>query len=260
MQQSLVGVGLYPLRDAARLVGEQARTVRRWLRGYSWKYRDGRSSSGPLWPTQFQSSEKAGEPEELDDLLGFRDLLELRMVAKFVNHGVSLKVIRATIDEAEQTLGTYPLTNRQFLTDGRRIFLRALEEVGVATLSTVLEGARPRRTARKALEPKLLDVLHRQFVFSEIIGPSLYAGIVYDDQDNRRAARWYPMPRRKSVMLDPEVQFGKPILADSGVPTEALHAAWLAEGKDHTAVARAFEVRAAHVKVAVQFEQSLERA
>ena len=36
------------------------------------------------------------------------------MVAKFVNHGVSLKVIRATIDEAEQTLGSLPLTNRQF--------------------------------------------------------------------------------------------------------------------------------------------------
>jgi uncharacterized protein (DUF433 family) len=244
MQQSLVGVGLYPVRQAARLVRAQPRTVRRWLRGYSWKYRDGRSYSGPLWRTQFAralvaDTHRTADPDSFDvdeTMLGFRDLLELRMVAQFVEHGVTLKVVRATIEEAEKTLGSYPLTNRKFLTDGRRIFLHALEEE----------------------EPRLLDILGKQFVFSEIIGPSLYEGIEYAPQDERRAARWYPIRRNRTVMLDPEVQFGAPILSESGVPTDALLLAWIAEGKDHAAVARAYEVPVDDVKAAVEFEQSLE--
>jgi hypothetical protein len=90
---NLLGGGLYPLAQAARLVGVEPRSVRRWLKGYSWNYRDGRSSSGPLWTLQYANDEELGA----EQVLGFHDLLELRAVAKFIEHGVPLKVIRATI-------------------------------------------------------------------------------------------------------------------------------------------------------------------
>ena len=239
--QSLVGIGLYPLSQAARLVGEPPRYVRRWLRGYSWKYKSGRSSSGPLWQTEFAAEASSANQRGgaragslADPVLGFRDLLELRMVAQFVRHGVSLLIIRATIEEAERLYGAYPLSNREFRTDGHRIFLDALE----------------RATGRR----KMLDVLGHQFVFREVIKPSLYSGIVYAHGE---ASRWFPMPRRKAVVLDPRIQFGAPTLADYGVPTDAIFATWIAEGKDYGAVARTFEVPLPAVQAAVAFETQL---
>ena len=227
--QQLVGSGFYPLDQAARLVGQESRTIRRWLKGYSWKYRDGRSYSGPLWSTEFEDQELPGER-----VIGFRDLLELRMVAEFAKRGVHLKVIRATIEVAsEEFCSTYPLSNRKFLTDGKRIFMQAVEEA----------------TGRE----KLIDVLGRQFVFGQIIRESLFAGIEYESGN---ASRWYP-ERNHAVVLDPGIQFGTPILADAGIPTDTIHDAWLAEGKDRAAVARHYGISPAMVIAAVGFEQRL---
>lgn len=227
----LIGSGLYPLSQAARLIGEDVRKVRRWLKGYSWKYKDGRSGSGPLWPTQFEDADLA-----LDEkVIGFRDLLELRMVAAFVRHGVDLRVIRATIEAAEKLCGEYPLSKRRFLTDGKRIFLQAVEAA--------------------TGEHKLMDVRGRQFVFTEVIKPSLFAGIEYDRQGDAR--RWYPVDRRRTIVLDPEIQFGAPIIAEAGIPTDTVHAAYLAEGEDRDRVARLYRIKPAMVSAAVDFEQRL---
>lgn len=227
---TLVGTGIYSLQQAARLVHEEPRSVRRWLRGYSWRYKSGRASSGPLWHTQYEDAELPGEK-----VIGFRDLLELRMVAEFVKRGVHLKVIRATIDAATRHFGSdYPLSNKHFLTDGRRIFLEAVEEA---------TGTQ-----------KLIDVAGRQFVFSEIVRPSLFAGIEYNDG---QASRWYPMQRSRAIVLDPKVQFGAPILSDAGVPTDTIFDAWRAEGQDRNAVARIYGITPAQVAAAVSFEQRL---
>lgn len=227
----LVGTGLYPLRQAARLVGEEARTVRRWLQGYSWKSVDGRTRSAPLWHLQYEDDEELG-PESV---LGFRDLLELRTVARFIEQGVSLRVIRATIDAAREYLGDYPLHSRRFRTDGKRIFLDAVERVGEAA--------------------HLLDVRRRQLVFDSIIRPSLFEGIEYDDAG--QALRWFPVARQRRIVLDPQVQFGEPVLAQSAVPTDTLHAAYLAESQDRARVARLFGVTPRDVSAAVEFEQRL---
>jgi uncharacterized protein (DUF433 family) len=227
-QPSLLGTGMYPLARAARLVGVESRTVRRWLKGYSWKYSDGRKASGPLWPLQYASDEEfAGE-----QVLGFHDLLELRTVARFIQQGVSLKVIRATIDVAREHLGDYPLHSRRFVTDGRKIFLEAVERSGE--------------------DPKLLDVRKNQFAIDAVIRPSLLEGIEYGD--NAHARRWFPVAKKRVIVLDPKVQFGEPIIADSGVPTDTLAAAFAAEGKDAARVARLYRVTPQAVKAAVAFE------
>lgn len=158
------------------------------------------------------------------------------MVAQFVKHGVHLKVIRATIDAAASSFGSdYPLSNRLFLTDGKKIFLQAVED----------------STGTK----KLIDVVKRQFVFSDVIRPSLYAGIEYD---KGTARRWYPSQRTRAIVLDPEIQFGTPILADVGIPTDTIHDAWRAEGKDRNRVARLYDISPAMVSAAVAFEQRLQ--
>jgi len=225
---NLIGTGIYPLNQAARLVGAETRALRRWLLGYSRNYKGERVRSDPLWETQLKDE---GLPE---DVIGFRDLLELRMVSAFVQHGVDLKVIRATVESARKNFGRdYPLTNQKFLTDGKRIFLHAIE---------LASG-----------EPRMIDVLRKQFVFSDIIKPSLYAGIEYG---NDGAIRWYP-GKRKTIVLDPDLQFGTPIIANAGVPTDTIYAAYLAEGRDKQMVARVFDITVGMVKDAVEFEERL---
>ena len=197
--------------------------------GYERKIQGERRFSPPLWPTQLAD-------EGLQQaVIGFHDLLELRLVSAFVQHGVSLPVIRATADAARHRFGTaYPLTAQRFLTDGKSIFLEAVENSG---------------------ETKLIDMPRRQFVFAEIVKPSLYAAVEYDGPDARR---WFPLgPGRKIIMLDPAVQFGAPVVAGTGIPTDTLYASFLAEGRDRGAVARIYDVTPRMVDAAVRFEEKL---
>lgn len=223
----LIGTGVYSIRQAARLVGAEPASVRRWLLGYERK----QQRYEPLWAPEL-AAEDLGEP-----VLGFRDLLELRLVNAFVRHGVSLRVIRATADFARDEFGTpYPLTAKRFLTDGRTIFLEAVRSAG---------------------EDEMLDVSRRQFVFSDIVRPSIYSGIEYSD-DGGHARRWFPLgPDRKLVVLDPAVQFGAPIVNRAGVPTDTIYSSYLAEGKDRQQVARIFDIRPVEVDAAVRFEMQL---
>jgi uncharacterized protein (DUF433 family) len=234
-----LGKGVYTLPDAARLVRGDANKIRRWLYGYDYAKGTGddrrRYHSSPLWDPQYGANELGGR------IVGFRDLMELRIVREFVTRGVPLIVVRYCLAAARDMFGgDYPLTRQRFLTDGETVFHEALD-----VAATTEDG------------PALLDLRKRQHVFRTIVKDSLYAGIEYDGDVARR---WYPEGKRHAVVVDPEVQFGQPAIEQSGVPTAALYAAWLAEGKKRATVAKLYEVDPRHVDAAVRFEEKLRRA
>ncbi|MEJ8849215.1 DUF433 domain-containing protein [Variovorax rhizosphaerae] len=159
--------------------------------------------------------------------------MELRFVRAFVDAGVSLQVVKATIEVARERWGTdYPLTARRFCTDGKVIFESAVNQVG---------------------EEMLTDVRRKQIVFTHVIKPSLYAGIEYDGS----AARLWMPADSKGVVLDPSRQFGSPIVLGTSIATETLFDAFLAEGRDRKTVARMFEIDPKQVDSAVRFEERL---
>ena len=224
----LTGIGLYTFHEASRLTRIPLRDLRRWLDGYSYRDRKHHESIAiaPLWKTEFS--------DEQVDGISFHDLLEVRFVHAFRHHGVSLQTIRVASQRARELFATdYPFTSRQFRTDGRTIFASAMEETG---------------------ETELLDLVKRQYAFRRIIEPSLYRGIEFNQ--DQVATRWYPSPRSKAIVLDPEVAFGKPIVTDGGVRTSILYEAFAAEG-DKDFVAKLYEVPASAVDAAVAFEESL---
>jgi uncharacterized protein (DUF433 family) len=55
-------------------------------------------------------------------------------------------------------------------------------------------------------------------------------------------------------VLDPARNFGKPILTESGVPTETLFAAYRVE-QDSRRVAAIYEVPTSDVEAAIRYEQ-----
>jgi len=106
-------------------------------------------------------------------------------------------------------------------------------------------------------EAEVLDLRTRQYAFREIIKDSLYSGIEYDDGFARR---WYPEPRSRTVVIDPVIQFGHPVVEESGIPTASLYASYLAEDKNKAVVARLFEIPPKQVESAVRFEEKLLQA
>lgn len=225
--QDVFGVGIYSFADAARFIGAESRELRRWMRGYS-VTRDGEKHEyEPLWTSQLADTDI--------DAVGFRDLIELRFIRTFVGVGVPLFLIRRTIEELRERLGNeYPFTSTAFKTDGKRIFMEMLDENG---------------------DKALIDVVKRQNVMAKIIGPSLREGVELNVDDE--ATRWFPLPKSKAIVFDPNRSFGHPILTDSGVPTIAITEAVKSEGGNLNRVARLYGIPTADVRKAVAFEQQI---
>jgi uncharacterized protein (DUF433 family) len=199
--------------------------------GYRYVDRGESRQSVPLWPPEY-----AGQDLQ-QRVIGFRDLIELRFVQAFVDHGVSLTVIRAAAAAAREQLNLdYPFASQKFRTDGKRIFGEAIDELG---------------------DVKLIDMAKRQFVFSHIITPSLYGGLEYEGDQVRR---WFPLGKGKEnrqVVVDPAHQFGQPMLLEAGIPTDTIYSSYLAEGGDKRAVSRLFDVSVKSIEAAIRFELHL---
>lgn len=223
---SLIGVGLYTWSEAARLVGVRAVELRRWLRGYSFPGKDAARHMPPLWERDLASADVDG--------MSFQDLLEARVVLALRQEGLSLQFIRRAREMAGLIFGTpHPFSTNFILTDGRSVFAQTPAE---------REG-----------KERVLDIVRRQLAFNKVLAPSL-RGVVFDE--NERAIRWFPMPRREAVVIDPKIAFGKPIVTEGHVRTDILADAVTVEGSK-LRVARLYEVPLEAVEAAVDFEQRL---
>jgi uncharacterized protein (DUF433 family) len=224
MDNAAFGLGIYTAPEAAWLVGMGAKTLRRWLLGYEYDHHGRGAAQPPLWRAQHPADD--GEV-----LLGFRDLVEARIVNALRRRGIGLPTIRLCLERARQIVGDdHPLSTRQFKTDGRNIFLEITHSVA---------------------EPELVDLKRRQGVFRRVVEPSL-AGLEFGPD---AAERWWLLPNKKTVVADPLFAFGQPSLAGHGLTTARLVQAVKAEGGAIRRVANMFELREGLVRDAVAFEQ-----
>ena len=216
----LLGVGLYSVPQAARLAGVPTKSVRRWLFGYRYKNQGIEVARPPVVQTELP-----------DQIVTFRDLIELQFVNSFRAHGVSWDTIRKAADSAREITGSdHPFASRSFVTDGETIFAEVTNSL-----------------KRK----ELLDLKRNQMAFRKLLLPSLRARL---DVGSDGAQRWWPLGKRRDIVIDPNRQLGQPITNKSGVPTAALAQAYKTTGSYQTA-AQWFEVSPAAVRSAVSFER-----
>ena len=119
----------------------------------------------------------------------------------------------------------------EVLTDGRAVFTLGLDEQNKA---------------------EMIEVLTRQRVFIDILLPFLKR-IDYDDATNL-ARRWCIA---NMVVIDPQINLGKPIIEDFGIATAILAASYEANDRNAELVADWYRVHSKHVIAAVEFERSL---
>jgi uncharacterized protein (DUF433 family) len=231
-RQSLLGVGVYTVPEAARLTRVSAPRIRRWLTGYTFTSRAAQRSSAPVWERQIVSS--SGEL-----VLSFRDLLEVRFVDAFRRHGVTWRVIRLAAERAAEIIeDSHPFSTRRFKTDGRSIFADILQETG---------------------EESLLDLAKSQYQLKKIVEPFLFEGLEFAEISGA-PVRWWPLGLDRRVVIDPERSFGQPIVTPESVPTSILAKAVKAEEGSIEAVARWYMVHPKAVKDAVELENRLAAA
>lgn len=107
-----LGVGLYPLAEAARLLRTPRRTLARWVEGYVQQLRDVERKYLPVIETGGAS------------VLTFGELIELLYVRGFRDAGVPLETIRRAAAKYRRVWGTnYSLATKRFATDGRALLL-----------------------------------------------------------------------------------------------------------------------------------------
>ncbi|HMJ64941.1 MAG TPA: hypothetical protein VK615_06295 [Candidatus Binatia bacterium] len=226
MNVSYFHTGIYTIPYASRLTKVSAGRMRRWLRGYRYHDRDKTTRSlPPLWEGQWQ-------PIDHTLALGFLDLVEIRFVDAFLKAGVTWTTLhRARARAKELFKVSHPFSTNRFVTDGREILLE---------------------TDGQSEQPSLLDIIPRQQVFAAIVKPLLrdleYAG--------GTVVRWWALGTDRGVVLDPTRNFGRPIIARHGFPTEVLsHAAGASDSVNE--VASWFELAERDVEDAVEFERQL---
>ena len=71
------------------------------------------------------------------------------------------------------------------------------------------------------------------------------------------ARRWYPYKDNKSIVIDPQLSFGRPTLAEYGVSTNNIYDLYLGEKENLSTVSRWFDIPASEIKTAIRFEHSL---
>jgi uncharacterized protein (DUF433 family) len=154
-------------------------------------------------------------------------MMELRLVMRFRNHGLSFRKIRIASEKASKILGSkHPFASRKFVTDGKTILLQI---------------------ANEAQDRDLLDLVKAQYAIEDILSPLLLDGI---DFDGELPARWRPA---NGILVDPHHSFGQPVVASCAIPSATLFAAFRAE-RSIEKVAKWFEVEPVAVQQAVDFE------
>jgi len=228
MSTAAFGIGAYSPPEAARLTGVPASALRRWLFGYSYDHHGPQTTQAPLWTPEYGT-------EQEEPVLGFRDLIEARMVGNLRRLGIGMPTIRACLrTAAEIAQDDHPFSSASFRTDGKRLFLERVGDDG---------------------KHDVIDLRSQQHAFAKVIERS-FLDLEFDEH---RATRWFLLPQKQTIVADPERSFGQPIANESGIPTKRLAEAVGAEGSVEK-VAKLFEIATATVRDALKFESQLKAA
>lgn len=224
---NLLETGIYTVSEGAYLVGVSQQRVRGWVTGYP------RRQSPPI----------------IDNELGwvdgrlafsFTNLMEIRFIAFFENAGVHFWHIRSIMDEVKRLLDhPHPFaTDTVFKTDGRKIVAEIVLRVGGVG--------------------HIYDLRTKNYELRSVVLPTLKDDVLYDPTGRARA--WYPRRRTApNVIVHPRFAFGRPILKESRIPTEAVADAARSEGTTRAAAAW-FGIPEKQVQEAVRFEMTLRKA
>ena len=183
----------YSIPEVARLIRVPQATVRSWVLGRRYPTAEDRRKL-------FEPVIRIADPAS--GSLSFQNLVELHVLSAIRrHHGVRLGEARKAVDYLRRRFKSrHPLADEEMQTDGTKLFVERYGEL--------VDASDQGQMAMKACLSSYLDRIER---------------------DARGAAiRLYPFttsreePDRRTVVIDPRVQFGRPCLSGTGMPTAVI--------------------------------------
>jgi uncharacterized protein (DUF433 family) len=184
----------YSYKDAEKYLHIPHGTLRSWVRGRSYQTKHGKQFSEPLIEL----------PDPENSTLSFTNLVEAHVLRAIrIVHKVELKQIRIALNFISDELDyAHPLVRPDFLsTDGKSIYVKHLGRLldaskrGQIAISETLEIYLTR------IDVDEQGVANKLFPFTQPQGTK-------DDP--------------KVIVIDPNVAFGRPVIAGTGIPIEVL--------------------------------------
>lgn len=177
---------LYTVRQAAHLVGLPLATTARWVA----------PQTGLLV-----------RPEDAT-ALSFLNLVELHVLAAIRHlYQLPLAKVRHAVQYVRREFGTdHPLAERQFETDGVDLFIRELD--------VLINASRHGQVAMRELVAAYLKRVERDATGFPLRLYPLYQATADTAAEVRRAPTL--------IAVDPAISFGRPMLANSGIPVDII--------------------------------------
>lgn len=108
--------------------------------------------------------------------------------------------------------------------------------------------------ARESDTQELIDLIWKQYQFTEIVLPTLYECIDFNHYEV--AERWWPLGREKGVVVDPARNFGKPIIDRINISVDLILDLYRS-GHGVEAISDWYEIDKEHVELAISFNERL---
>jgi uncharacterized protein (DUF433 family) len=175
----------YSIAEAAHYLGVPKSTLRAWFAGQQ----------------GFRAVIRPADPKTL--VLSFSNLVEAYVLSAIRRkHHIGLPTIRRGLKFLTDKLGSKrPLLEEQFATHGAKLFVERLRQIINLSQTGQVEMAELIRTYLERVERDAKGMPIKLYPFMRTQPPK-------------------EQPR--TVVIDPQVSFGRPVLAGTGIPTAAL--------------------------------------
>lgn len=182
----------YGITEASHYLGIPKATLRSWVLGRPYPTESGKRFFRPIIDL----------PDKEQRLLSFVNLVEVHVLDALRRaHGVPLSHVRTSVDYLKNRLGSkHPLAQEKFATDGVDLFVERFGRL----VNITREGQ---------LVIKELIETYLQRVERDPVGIPI---------------RLYPFTRERkpeeprSIVIDPYISFGRPVLAGTGIATNIV--------------------------------------
>jgi len=219
----------YGINEASHYLGIPNATLRSWVLGRHYPAEGGKRFFRPIIEL----------PDKEERLLSFVNLVEVHVLdAIRRGHGVAFWRVRKAVDYLKKELSSrHPLAEQKFATDGVDLFVEAFGQL----VNISQEGQ---------LAIKELIEAYLQRVERDTIGVPI---------------RLYPFTRErkpeepKTIVIDPSICFGRPVLAGTGIATTVIAQRYKA-GESIEELAEDYGRSTSEIQEAIRSELWLEAA
>ena len=158
MVEDTISRRIFTTADASRIAGVNPASARRWVTGYSYRYKGSTRTRAP------QLGPSAGEVEGVL-LMSFLDLIEIQMAVSLRNRKITWPKIGKAAELFRRQWGSaHPFALQRFRSDSQTILAEFGKEIG---------------------DPYVLDVATNQFVFDALIEQSLFDVLDFREDELR---------------------------------------------------------------------------